>query len=54
VDGLELHSSDDGASFSTQTRLDRLPLTAVAANRQGQAVLYSRLGPVKNSATPAP
>lgn len=47
LDGLVLRSSDAGATFAAEVRADRLPLTAVALNRQGHPVLYSRQGVVK-------
>lgn len=44
--GLVLRSDDAGASFSPHTRDDRLALTAVTFDEQGQPVLYSRQGVV--------
>ncbi|WP_082702542.1 YCF48-related protein [Pseudacidovorax intermedius] len=44
LDGLLLISRDDGRSFATASRPDRLPLTSVLANSQGRPVAYSRQG----------
>jgi photosystem II stability/assembly factor-like uncharacterized protein len=50
LDGLVLRSEDAGASFSSRTRGDRLPLTAVTLDEKSQAVLYSRQGVVSGRA----
>lgn len=44
LDGLVLRSRDGGASFKTEVRADRLPLTAMSAAGDGRLVLYSRQG----------
>jgi photosystem II stability/assembly factor-like uncharacterized protein len=46
LDGLILRSADSGASFTPDTRGDRLPLTAVVFDKQEGTVLYSRQGVV--------
>ena len=47
LDGLVLRSFDAGATFATDVRADRMPLTAVAVSREGRLVLYSRQGVIK-------
>ena len=47
LEGLVLRSSDNGASFTSEGRDDRLSLTAVTIGPDGQAVFYSRQGVVK-------
>lgn len=46
LDGLLLRSSDNGASFKSEVRADRVSLTAVTVDVQGQPVLFSRQGVV--------
>jgi len=46
LDGLVLRSVDGGASFEADVRNDRVSLTTLVVNASGQAMLYSRLGPV--------
>jgi photosystem II stability/assembly factor-like uncharacterized protein len=46
LDGLVLRSVDAGASCRTEIRNDRISLTAITANGEGQPVLYSRQGVV--------
>jgi len=50
LDGLVLRSEDAGASFTSQTRGDRLPLTAVTLDDKDRTVLYSRQGVVSGRA----
>ncbi len=50
LDGLELRSDDAGATFAATVRPDRLPLTAVAVAKDGNPVLYSRQGVVRDDA----
>lgn len=50
LDGLVLRSDDAGESFASQTRGDRLPLTAVTLDDKDRAVLYSRQGVVSGRA----
>lgn len=52
LDGLRLQSQDSGASFKTEVRPDHLGLTAGVVNAQGQLVLLSRQGLVKEVAKP--
>lgn len=47
LEGLVLHSSDGGASFTPEVRDDRLSLTTATIGPDGQAVFYSRQGVVK-------
>lgn len=49
LDGLVVHSDDGGASFASNVRQDRLPLTAVAFDASCHAVLYSREGVVADA-----
>lgn len=46
LDGLVLSSRDNGLSFATASREDRLPLTSVVLDEQGRAAIYSRQGVV--------
>jgi len=46
LDGLQLRSDDSGMTFQSSVRQDRLPLTAVAAMRDGSVALYSKQGVV--------
>ena len=52
LDGLRLQSQDGGASFKTEVRPDHLGLTAGVVNAQGQLVLLSKQGLVKEVAKP--
>jgi photosystem II stability/assembly factor-like uncharacterized protein len=46
LDGLLMRSSDNGLSFKSEVRADRVSLTAVTVDAQGQPVLFSRQGVV--------
>jgi photosystem II stability/assembly factor-like uncharacterized protein len=47
LDGLMLRSTDGGRNFETRVRPDRLPMTTLALNVNGDAVLFSRQGAVR-------
>ncbi|WP_114810143.1 WD40/YVTN/BNR-like repeat-containing protein [Paraburkholderia kururiensis] len=53
LDGLVVRSNDGGASFVSDVRADRLPLTAVAFDAACHAVLYSREGVVPEAQSQA-
>ncbi len=48
LDGLVLRSDDGGAHFKTESRPDRLALTALVLDAQGRAVFQSRQGVVQD------
>ena len=46
LDGLVLDSPAPGAAFNARQRADRLPLTALVLNAQGEAVAFGKRGPL--------
>jgi hypothetical protein len=46
LDGVTLHSVDDGLSFTGKQRADRAALTAVVDTQAGAAMLFSSNGPL--------
>jgi photosystem II stability/assembly factor-like uncharacterized protein len=51
LDGLVLRSSDGGASFKSEVRVDRVSLTTLTVSERTQPVLFSRQGVVASPDT---